>query len=146
MIDLSLILGTLNAILNKVSVIIRFMALFSVFTGVIVLVGVVTNSRYQRMQESVLLKTLGGTRNQILKIMTIEYLLLGTIGALTGVLLSFLSTWILTVFVFNISYIPVFTPVLAVIGVISLITVLVGITASAGIYRSSPLDILRTEI
>lgn len=146
MIDLSLILGTLNAILNKVSVIIRFMALFSVFTGVIVLVGVVTNSRYQRIQESVLLKTLGGTRNQILKIMTIEYLLLGTIGGLTGVLLSFLSTWILTVFVFNISYIPVFTPVVAVIGVISLITVLVGITASAGIYRSSPLDILRTEI
>ena len=146
MIDLSLILGTLNTILGKVSLIVRFMALFSVFTGVIVLVGVVTNSRYQRMQESVLLKTLGGSRKQILKIMTIEYLLLGAIGAITGVVLAFAATWILTVFVFNISYVPVFIPVAAVIGGICLITILVGMLASAGIYRQSPLEILRAEI
>ena len=146
MIDLSLILGTLNAILGKVSLIVRFMALFSVFTGVIVLVGVVTNSRFQRMQESVLLKTLGGSRNQILKIMTIEYLFLGSIGALTGVVLAFAASWILTVFVFNISYVPAFIPVVVVIGCISLITILVGMMASAGIYRQSPLEILRAEI
>ena len=146
MIDLSLILGTLNTILGKVSLIVRFMALYSVFTGVIVLVGVVTNSRYQRMQESVLLKTLGGSRKQILKIMTIEYLLLGAIGAITGVVLAFAATWILTVFVFNISYVPVFIPVAAVIGGICLITILVGMLASAGIYRQSPLEILRAEI
>ncbi len=146
MIDLSLILGTLNTILEKVSLIVRFMALFSVFTGVIVLVGVVTNSRYQRMQESVLLKTLGGSRKQILQIMTIEYLFLGAIGAITGVVLAFAATWILTVFVFNISYVPVFIPVAAVIGGICLITILVGMLASAGIYRQSPLEILRAEI
>ena len=146
MIDLSLILGTLNAILGKVSLIVRFMALFSVFTGVIVLVGVVTNSRYQRIQESVLLKTLGGSRNQILKIMTIEYLFLGVIGAFTGVVLAFAATWILAVFVFNITYVPAFIPVVAVIGGISSITILVGMLASAGIYRQSPLEILRAEI
>ena len=146
MIDLSLILNTLNDILGKVSLIVRFMALFSVFTGVIVLVGVVTNSRYQRMQESVLLKTLGGSRNQILKIMSIEYLFLGAIGALTGVVLAFAATWILAVFVFNISYVPAFIPVLAVVGGIALITILVGMAASAGIYRQSPLEVLRAEI
>ncbi len=146
MIDLSLILGTLNTILGKVSLIVRFMALFSVFTGVIVLIGVVTNSRFQRMQESVLLKTLGGSRNQILKIMSIEYLFLGAIGAITGVVLAFAATWILTVFVFNITYVPAFIPVVAVIGGISLITILVGMLASAGIYRQSPLEVLRAEI
>ena len=146
MIDLSLILGTLNAILGDVSLVVRFMALFSVFTGVIVLVGVVTNSRFQRMQESVLLKTLGGSRNQILKIMTIEYLFLGAIGAVTGVVLAFAATWILTIFVFNITYVPAFIPVVAVIGGISLITIVVGMLASAGIYRQSPLEVLRAEI
>lgn len=146
MIDLSLILGTLNDILGKVSLIVRFMALFSVFTGVIVLVGVVTNSRLQRMQESVLLKTLGGSRNQVLKIMTIEYLFLGVIGALTGVVLAFAATWILAVFVFNISYVPAFIPVLAVVGGIALITILVGMAASAGIYKQSPLEVLRAEV
>ncbi|MDE2847431.1 MAG: FtsX-like permease family protein [Gemmatimonadota bacterium] len=146
LIDLSLILNTLNDILGKVSLIVRFMALFSVFTGVIVLVGVVTNSRYQRMQESVLLKTLGGSRNQILKIMTIEYLFLGAIGAMTGVVLAFAATWILAVFVFNISYVPAYIPVLAVVGGIASITILVGMAASAGIYRQSPLEVLRAEI
>lgn len=146
MIDLSLILGTLNDILGKVSLIVRFMALFSVFTGVIVLVGVVTNSRLQRMQESVLLKTLGGSRNQILKIMSIEYLFLGAIGAVTGVVLAFAATWILAVFVFNITFVPAFLPVAAVIGGIAVITIAVGMLASAGIYRQSPLEVLRAEI
>ncbi len=146
MIDLSLILGTLNDILGKVSLIVRFMALFSVFTGVIVLVGVVTNSRLQRMQESVLLKTLGGSRNQILKIMSIEYLFLGMIGAVTGVVLAYAATWILATFVFNISFIPAFIPVVAVIGGISAITITVGMLASTGIYRQSPLEVLRSEI
>ncbi len=146
MIDLSLILGTLNEILGKVSLIVRFMALFSVFTGVIVLVGVVTNSRIQRMQESVLLKTLGGSRNQILKIMSIEYLFLGSIGAVTGVVLAFAASWILTLFVFNITFMPAIVPVVAVIGGISLITILVGMVASAGIYRQSPLEVLRAEL
>ena len=146
MIDLSLILGTLNDILGKVSLVVRFMALFSVFTGVIVLVGVVTNSRLQRMQESVLLKTLGGSRNQILKIMSIEYLFLGAIGAVTGVVLAFAATWILAVFVFNISFVPAFIPVVAVIGGISVITITVGMLASTGIYRQSPLEVLRAEL
>ena len=146
MIDLSLILGTLNDILGKVSLIVRFMALFSVFTGVIVLVGVVTNSRLQRMQESVLLKTLGGSRNQILKIMSIEYLFLGVIGAVTGVVLAYAATWILATFVFNISFIPAFIPLVAVIGGISAITITVGMLASTGIYRQSPLEVLRSEI
>ena len=146
MIDLSLILGTLNDILGKVSLIVRFMALFSVFTGVIVLVGVVTNSRLQRMRESVLLKTLGGSRNQILKIMSIEYLFLGVIGAVTGVVLAYAATWILATFVFNITFIPAFLPVAAVIGGISLITITVGMLASTGIYRQSPLEVLRSEV
>ena len=146
MIDLSLILGTLNDILGKVSLIVRFMALFSVFTGIIVLVGVVTNSRLQRMQESVLLKTLGGSRNQILKIMSIEYLFLGAIGTVTGVALAFAAAWILAVFVFNITFVPAFIPVAAVIGGIAVITISVGMLASAGIYRQSPLEVLRAEI
>ncbi len=145
MIDLSLILGTLNEILGKVSLIVRFMALFSVFTGIVVLVGIVTNSRLQRMQESVLLKALGGSRSQILKIMSIEYLFLGLIGAATGVVLAFAAVWILAAFVFNITFVPAFLPVAAVVGGIASITIVVGMLASAGIYRQSPLEVLRAE-
>ena len=145
MIDLSLILSTLNGILDKVTLIIKFMALFSVFTGLIVLIGVVTNSRLQRIKESILIKTLGGTRQQILRIMMVEYLFLGAIGAFSGVFLAMIASWGLTIFVFEITFIPVYLPTIAVIALIITMTVIVGLFASRGIHNRPPLEILRTE-
>lgn len=146
MIDLKLILSTVDDIMEKVSLVIRFMALFSVFTGLIVLISVITNSRFQRIQESVLLKTLGASRRQILNIMILEYLFLGSIAALTGVLLAMSIGWVLTTFIFEISFIPVITPVLAVILIIVMLTILVGTVAGRGINDRPPLEVLRSEI
>ena len=121
------------------------MALFSVLTGLIVLIGVISNSRFQRIQESILLKTLGATRRQIFRIMIVEYLFLGAIGAMTGVFLAMLASWILTTFVFEITFIPVILTPLAVIGLIVLMTILVGILTGRGIHNRPPLEILRLE-
>ena len=60
------------------------MAFFSVSVGLIVLVGVIASSRYQRIEESVLLKTLGASRRQVVAIMALEYLFLGAFAAATG--------------------------------------------------------------
>ena len=64
------------------------MALFSLATGALVLLGALATSRYQRLREAVLLKTLGATRRQLLQIVRVEYLGLGVLGALTAVALS----------------------------------------------------------
>lgn len=146
MIDLSLILSTLNGILAKVTIIVEVMALFSVVTGLIVLIGVVSNSRFQRIQESILLKTLGGTRKQILRIMMVEYLFLGAIGAFTGVILAMAASFVLTTFIFEITFLPQVTPALAVIGLIILLTIIVGMAAGRGIHTRPPLEILRNEV
>ena len=145
-IDLQLILSAADAILEKVSLVFRFMALFSLLTGFIVLVGIVSNSRYQRIQESVLIKTLGGTRRQILKIMAIEYILLGLIGSFSGVLLSLFGSWLLVRFFFDLAF---NLPVLAMISVITAvtaITLIVGTVTGSRIYARPPLEILRSEI
>ncbi|MEX0600072.1 MAG: ABC transporter permease, partial [Rhodothermales bacterium] len=60
-IDLSLVLSTFDAIFSRVSFVVRFMASFSILTGLIVLIGAVVVSRVQRTRESVLLKTLGAS-------------------------------------------------------------------------------------
>ncbi len=146
MIDLTLILNTLNSITEKVSFIVQFMALFSIFTGIIVLVGVVTNSHFQRTQESVLLKTLGASKRKVLTITVIEYLFLGVISSCTGVTLAFCSTWVLATFVFNMTFHPAFLATTIVIGGISLITLAVGVLASRSIYRQPPLQVLRGEL
>jgi putative ABC transport system permease protein len=145
-IDLDLILSTVDAIFDKVSLIIRFMALFSVATGLIVLVGVITNSRYQRVQESVLLKTLGAVKRQVLTIMVMEYFFLGFFAVLTGMILAIGASWALAFFVFDMPYTLPVVPVLAILLIIVALTVIVGLLCSRGIHNSPPLEILRDEV
>ena len=74
-IDLDLVLSTIDTILEKVAVIIQFLALFSLFTGIIVaFVGIIAGSRYQRIQECTLLRTIGARKSQIRRIMLLEYI------------------------------------------------------------------------
>ncbi len=144
-IDLGLILNTVDDILNKVSFVIQFMALFSILTGLLVLASSVIISRYQRMQESVLLRTLGASRAQILRIQAIEYFMLGLLAALSGVIMALAATWALAYFVFETPYSPNFWPVLSVMGVVTVLTLLIGLLNSRAVLVRPPLEVLRAE-
>jgi putative ABC transport system permease protein len=121
------------------------MALFSILTGLIVLVGAVVSSRYQRTRESVLLRTLGASRNQITKILAIEYLFLGIFAALTGVTLAIASSWALAFFVFDTPFVVTVGPLLATLAFVVGLTLLIGIINSRGLSDRSPLEVLRVE-
>ncbi len=86
--DLGLILASIDAVLAQVSLALRFMAGLSVLSGLVVLVVAVLSSRFQRLRESVLLRTLGASRAQIVRILTVEYVTLGLLAALTGLVLA----------------------------------------------------------
>lgn len=145
-IDLTLILDTVDAILNKVAFVIRFMALFSILTGITVLIGAVLTSRFQRIRESVLLRTLGADKRQVTRIMILEYAFLGGIAALTGLLLSIAGSWGLAFFVFEVNYIPVLWPLVIVFALVIGLTVLLGMMNSRGVVNRPPLEILRSEV
>lgn len=145
-IDLALILGAVDAILEKVSFVIQFMALFSVFTGLLVLAGAVVTSRYQRMREAVLLRTLGASRQQILKILVIEYLFLGSFAALTGLSLAVAAAWGLARFAFETDFTLDIFPVTGAIAVVVALTILIGVLNSRAVLDKPPLQVLRTEV
>lgn len=145
-IDLSLVLATFDALFSRVSFVIRFMALFSILTGLIVLVGAIVVSRYQRVEESVLLKTLGASRAQVMAIMTIEYLLLGLFAAITGLILALGGSWALSYFVFEGPFVVAPLPLLAALGTVAGFTVIIGLLNSRGIYNRPPLEVLRAEV
>lgn len=145
-IDLELVLTTVDSILSRVGFVIRFMALFSVFTGLIVLSGAVVASRFQRIQESVLLKTLGARGKQVLQIMSVEYLLLGFLSAATGLLLSYFGAWALAWFVFEANFLPDPLTIGGMLVVVMSITLAIGLLNSRDIYRKSPLEVLRNEL
>ena len=143
-IDLGSILSTVDTILDKVSLVVRFMAFFSVSVGLIVLVGVIASSRYQRIEESVLLKTLGASRRQVVAIMALEYLFLGAFAAATGVILSLGGVWALSRYLFAIGFAPNYLPVILAFAAVSLLTVAVGMVSSRGVHASPPLEVLRS--
>jgi putative ABC transport system permease protein len=144
-IDLTLILQTLDSVFSKVSFVIRFMALFTVITGLLVLAGAILTGRYQRIRESILLRTLGASRAQILKIQAAEYACLGLLAALTGIVLALAASWALSAFVFKVRFVPSMLPLAMTAAIVSALTVLVGLFTCKGISNHPPLEILRSE-
>jgi putative ABC transport system permease protein len=144
-IDLGSLLQTLEGIFSKVEFVVRFIALFTVVTGVIVLAGAVMTGRFQRIRETVLLRTLGASRGQIACIQLVEYTVLGVLAALTGGALAFGASALLAVFVFETRVVlPAGYLGVAVAGV-TVVTLLTGWIANRGIATHPPLAVLREE-
>ncbi|MGY5850144.1 ABC transporter permease [Salegentibacter sp. F14] len=144
-IDLRQVLSVIESLLSKISWIINFMAFFSILTGIIVLIGAVRTSKYQRLRESVLLRTIGARGNQILKIAALEYVYLGVLGSLSGIILSLLSSQLLAWWVFESSFIPSWVPFLILFPGIVLLVVSIGLSNSTGVIGKPPLEVLRKQ-
>jgi putative ABC transport system permease protein len=143
--DLRQMLSTVQGILDKISWVINFMAFFSILTGIIVLIGSVRTSKYQRIKESVLLRALGAKSSQILKITALEYLYLGILGTGIGIFLSLLASQLLAVFVFKSAFTPSWVPFLVLSPGITAIVLLIGLSNSRSVLNSPPLEVLRKE-
>ena len=143
--DLRQVYSIVEDILDKISWIINFMAFFSILTGIIVLIGSVRTSKYQRIKESVLLRTLGAKNTQILKISALEYVFLGLLGSLVGILLALLSSFCLALLVFKTAFIPSLVPFTVFLPGITLLVLLIGLSNIQTVLRSSPLEVLRRE-
>ena len=144
--DLRQVFTIVEDILDKISWIINFMAFFSILTGFIVLIGSVRNSKYQRIKESVLLRTLGAKSKQILQITALEYVYLGVLGSLTGILLAFIGSQLLATFLFKEPFLPSVIPFLVFLPSITFLVVLVGLSNLKSVLRSPPLEVLRKEV
>ncbi len=142
-IDLTLILNVLDEIFAKIGFVIRFMAAFSIITGLIVLISSVLISKYQRIQESVLLRTIGASSRQVFMITALEYFFLGAIAALTGIILALAGNWALARFSFEVPFSPDWLTVLVIFLSISMLTALIGVLNSRSALTKPPLEILR---
>jgi putative ABC transport system permease protein len=144
-IDLRLILSVLDEVLGKVGFVIRFMAGFSMLTGVLVLIASVLISQLQRIREMVLLRTLGGTRRQVRIILVLEYFFLGSLAAAVGILLSLGFGWALAKFVFDGPLMVHWLPLFGIFAFVCGATMGIGLAGSRGVLNSPPLEVLRRE-
>jgi putative ABC transport system permease protein len=143
--DLRHIYSLIEDILNKISWIISFMAFFSILTAIIVLMGSVRNSKYKRVKESVLLRTLGAKSRQIVRITALEYVYLGILGSLVGIFLALLSSQLLATFLFKEPFVPSLIPFTVFLPGITALVVLIGFSNIRSVLKSPPLEVLRRE-
>jgi putative ABC transport system permease protein len=144
-IDLSQVQEAIDGILNRGALIVRFLALFSLITGAIVLVGAVSASRLSRIREGVLLKTLGATRAQVLRILIAEYTALGVLSALASVVLASIAGWALAKWLFKQPFSLPAWQLGTLTLVLLVLTLSVGLWNSAEILKRAPLAVLREE-
>jgi putative ABC transport system permease protein len=144
-VDLTQVQAAVDDVLGRVALVIRFLAAFSVATGIVVLLGAILTSRLQRVRESVLLRTLGATQRQVRAILLAEYLALGTAAGLSGVLFAVGAGWALSRWLFEMDFgVPV-GPLAVLVAGVAVLCALVGLWASGEVFRRTPLEMLREE-
>jgi putative ABC transport system permease protein len=142
-VNLAMVVETLEDLLGKISFVIQFMAMFSILTGILVLISSLIISKYQRLRDSILLRTLGASSRTVSLINTFEYFFLGSLASLSGIVLSMLATFLLSTYVFELSFRWAWTEALLVYVVITAVTVLLGWLNGRNIINRAPMDILR---
>ncbi len=139
------VLERVGSVLDKLAVAIRVMALFTVATGVVVMAGALTATRYQRLYESVVLRTLGATRGAVARAFAVEYGALGAAAGLGGSVLASALAWIVLRFVLETPW--HFEPWALLAGVVasSVLGIAVGFLATWRLLGEKPLPVLRRE-
>ncbi|HEX8299555.1 MAG TPA: FtsX-like permease family protein [Rubricoccaceae bacterium] len=144
-VDVRLVLELLDGVLGRVADVLRFMALFAVITGLVVLAGAVRVALAQRTREAVLLRTMGASRAQVRRTLVAEYALLGALGALTGGALAVGGAYALARFAFDIPFVLDPTWLLVALVAVPAMTAAVGLAGSRAALSRPPLDVLRAE-
>lgn len=143
--NLADVLHRIQEAVDQVAVVIRFLALFAIAAGIVILSSSVAGTRYRRVREVAILKTLGATKQRITGIFSVEFSILGAVaGIIGGVLANLFTKLIANKFIdtsFDFNWISLLVVVLATVALANI----AGWLASARILEQRPLEVLRGE-
>ena len=144
-IDVREILEVVRGVVDRVVLATSVIGGLVLGTGVLILIGAVAVTKFRRMQDAAILKTLGASSRQIGTLLLLEYGLLGviagTIGAAGGAALS----WGVSRYVLEIGWQFPFVESLAGVALTAAMVAGVGLAASLDVLRRKPLATLRAE-
>jgi putative ABC transport system permease protein len=144
-IDLTLVFDTLDGIFGKLELVVRALALIKGGTGILVLAGSMLAGKYQRIRESVLLRTLGCTRRQLALIQGSEYAILGILAAILGCGLAAIANALISTYMFKIPAAWPWTTFVVAVGVVGTLTLFAGWYSNRDVVNHPPLAVLRQE-
>jgi putative ABC transport system permease protein len=144
-INMADVLEIIQSVVDQISMVVRFISGFSMLAGAVILASSVAGTRFRRLREVVILKTLGATRARIAKIFSVEFFVIGTVAGLMGGMLAGGFGWVLLNQLLKAETGVDIVPVLTAIGGTALLAVATGWLASYRTLGQKPLEILRDE-
>lgn len=139
------VLAIVQEILDQVTVLVQFISLFAIAAGVIILSSSVAGTRFRRIREVAILKTLGATKNRLSVIFSMEFTLLGLVAGSMGSLLASAFSGLLLTRFFEAEYEVAWLPIAICMVATALVANLAGWLASLRILGQKPLIVLRGE-
>jgi len=143
-INIADILQTITGVVDQITIVIRFLAGFSILSGLIILASSIASTRFRRIREVVVLKTLGATRNRIATVFSVEFVVLGLLAGAVGALFANVLSRILLHRMDVVFQRDVRGSLTAVAGT-AVLAVATGWIASFHILGQKPLEVLREE-
>jgi len=143
--NLAEVMQSIQQAVDQVALVIRFLAAFAIFAGLIILASSIAGTRYRRIREVAILKTLGATRGKIGAIFSVEFCVLGAVSGLVGGILANVFTRIVCDKFIDANFDFDWLSLLVVVVGTALLANVAGWLASARILDQRPLEVLRGE-
>ena len=137
------IINTVENVTGKLLTLVNFMSAFTIIAGLFILSGAVASTKFRRLKEAAILKTLGADRNTVAMILAYEYAVIGMIAALIGVGLSQLLSWAVITHLIKAHWHLRPTPIIWSFLLATALTTLTGILSSLDILNNKPFQTLR---
>ena len=144
-IDLREILQTIQVLVNNVTLAVTVVGALVLFSGGLILVGAVSMTKFRRVYEAAILKTLGASSRLIAAMLVLEYGVLGAIAGTVGALGAIVLSWAVARYALDLPWEA--TPGITLVGIVatSLLVAAIGVLASLDVLRHRPLATLRAE-
>ena len=139
------VLKTVRRVLDYVTLAISVVGGIALFSGGLILVGSVAMTKFQRLYEAAIFKTLGAKTRVLITMLVIEYGVLGVLAGTVGSVGALVLTWALTRQVFDITWFPAPWQNVGGVVVTAVVVGVVGVVSSLDVLRRKPLATLRAE-
>jgi putative ABC transport system permease protein len=144
-IDVREVLSSIQTIVDNVTLAISIVGAIALVSGVLILAGAVAMTKFQRVYEAAILRTLGASTRMLGAMLALEYGGLGLLAGAVGAGGAIVLTWAVSRHVLDIPWRP--APGLAALGALAtmILVGIVGVTSSYDVLRKKPLGTLRAE-
>jgi putative ABC transport system permease protein len=144
-IDAREILQSARVLVENVSLAVTVVGTLVLLSGLLILVGAVAMTKFRRVYEAAIFKTLGATRRTIASVLVIEYGVLGALAGLIGSVGAIALSWSISRFALDMAWRPMPGLTAAGVAAAALLVAVVGVLASWEVLQRKPLATLRAE-